>query len=392
MERITLAAARRIALAAQGFGAAAPATVTMRQLQREVDRLAQFQIDSVNVAVRAHYMPLYSRVGAYDLQLLERAFASAPRRLYEYWGHAASLIDVALEPALRWRQERALDEAWGSIRRIQAEHPQLVAEVYHRIQERPMTAREVGSELGKSADGWGWNWSAEKTALEWLFYTGHVTSRARTTQFERIYDIPARVIPSHILATPTAPAHEQICTLIRRSAAALGIGTQRCLSDYFRIPAAMAKPAIAALVTSAELVPIAIEGWSTNAYLWHQARRPRAIHADALVSPFDSLVFERSRLEQLFGIHYRIGIYTPAAQRTDGYYVYLFVCDDEIAARVDLKADRARGALLVQGSWRDSPRPDLVPRLRAELERMASWLGLREVVVAPVGDLAADLA
>ncbi|MGL4832080.1 MAG: winged helix-turn-helix domain-containing protein, partial [Propionibacteriaceae bacterium] len=366
-------------------------SVTMRQLQQEVTRVAQFQIDSVNVCVRAHYTPLYSRLGNYNPALLDQAFSTAPRRLFEYWGHAASLIDVNLEPMLRWRRERAQIEAWGMMKRIQAEQPDLVTYVYERICERPATARELQQELGKEKSHWGWNWSAEKAALEWLFFTGSVTSAGRTSQFERIYDTTERALPATIVATPTPEPAVAIRSLISTSARALGIATDRCLADYFRIPMKLAQPAIADLIDAGELIPTQVQGWDRKTYRWHEATCPRHLNANALVSPFDSLVFERRRLEELFGVRYRIGIYTPKAQRSEGYYVYLFVCDDEIAARVDLKADRARGVLSVQGAWRDSDRRDLVERLAAELHEMAQWLGLGAIDVAPVGNLAAEL-
>ena len=325
----------------------------MRDLQATVDRLAQFQIDSINIVTRAHYLPLFSRLGPYDPELLHRAAQRAPRRLFEYWGHEASLIDVVLQPALRWRMAAAAEDAWGRMQRIQAEHPQLVDDVREELAERgPLTAREIEHEEERRHDHWGWNWSAVKTCLEWLFWTGEITAAGRNRQFERRYDLTERVLPAAVLAQPTPTRDEADVALVRRAAQALGIGTARCLADYFRISTARAKAAIDVLVESGELLPVAVTGWTeTGAYLWHTARLPRRIETRALLSPFDSLVFERRRLEQLFGFRYRIEVYVPPPKRVYGYYVYPFLLDAAMVARVDLKADRARGVLRVNSAW-----------------------------------------
>jgi uncharacterized protein YcaQ len=395
-ERLTLAQARRVALAAQGFGRPHPPRPTMRDLQATVDRLAQFQIDSINIVARAHYLPLFSRLGPYDPELLHRAAQRAPRRLFEYWGHEASLIDVQLQPALRWRMAAAVEEAWGRMQKMQAEQPGLVDEVRSEIVERgPLTAREIEHEEERRHDHWGWNWSSAKTCLEWLFWTGEITAAGRNRQFERRYDLTERVIPPSVLARPTPTRDEADVILVRRAAHALGVGTARCLADYFRIPTVRAKAAIAVLVDSGELLPVAVPGWAeTGAYLWHTARLPRRIETRALLSPFDSLVFERRRLEQLFGFHYRIEIYVPQAKRVHGYYVYPFLLDSELVARVDLKADRTRGVLRVNSAWLEAGAdPDATSTaLVDELVTMAGWLGLSDVEVVPHGDLGPRLA
>ena len=368
----------------------------MRDVQATVDRLAQFQIDSINIVARAHYLPLFSRLGPYAPELLHRAAESAPRRLFEYWGHEASLIDVTLQPALRWRMAAAAEEAWGRMQRIRAEHPQLVDDVREELAEHgPLTSREIEHEEERRHDHWGWNWSSVKTCLEWLFWTGEITAAGRNRQFERRYDLTERVIPASVLAQPTPTRDEADVILVRRAAQALGVGTARCLSDYFRISIARARAAIEVLVESGELLPVAVTGWAeAGVYLWHTARLPRRIETRALLSPFDSLVFERRRLEQLFGFHYRIEIYVPQAKRVHGYYVYPFLLDSEIVARVDLKADRARGVLRVNSAWQE---PGIDPEatcsaLLAELVTMAGWLGLPDVEVVPHGDLGPRLA
>ncbi len=392
--QLTNGQARRIALAAQGLGRRPSGPVTMRHAQGVLNRVAQVQIDSVNVAVRAHYMPLFARLGPYDRALLDRAGNSAPRRVFEFWGHAASLIDVTLQPALRFRMAEHADRPWHAMARILAEQPGLLPKVLDQVAERgPLTAREVEHEQERTPGGW-WNWSDVKSALEWLFYTGQLTSAGRNSQFERRYDLPERVLPVAVVAAPTPTGEEARVQLVRRAAQALGVGTETCFADYFRTDRTGTRDAIASLVSSGELERVDVRGWDRPTYLWHEAARPRKLVVDALVAPFDSLVFERRRLLDLFGVHYRIGLYTPVEQRVHGYYVYLFVMDAAIAARVDLKADRATSTLQVQASWLepDAPEAETAARLAAELRRMADWLGLSYVQVKPVGTLSAILA
>jgi uncharacterized protein YcaQ len=392
--QLTNPQARRIALAAQGLGRRPSGPVTMRHAQGVVNRVAQFQIDSVNVAVRAHYMPLFARLGPYDRTLLERAGNVAPRRVFEFWGHAASLIDVNLQPALRFRMADHAGRPWQEMQRILAEQPELPSKVMGQIAERgPLTAREVDHAQERTPGGW-WNWSEVKSALEWLFYTGELTSAGRNSAFERRYDLPGRVLPAAIVAAPSPTPTESRLQLVRRAAQALGVGTETCFADYFRTDRTGTRDAIATLVASGELEPVVVRGWDRPTYLWHEAARPRKLVVDALVAPFDSLVFERRRLLDLFGIHYRIGLYTPVEQRVHGYYVYLFVMDSDVSARVDLKANRATSTLQVQASWLepDAPEAETAARLAAELRRMADWLGLADVLVKPVGTLSAALA
>ncbi len=392
--RLSLPAARRIALAAQGFGRPRPSVVTTRQVQGVVDRVAQFQIDSVNVVARAAYVPLFSRLGPYDTALLDAAAHRAPRRLFEYWGHEASIIDVRLQPALRWRMAR--HHPWGGVQRILHERPELIDEVYEAIAARPQgaTARELDDGAARSRTHWGWNWSEVKVAAEWLFHTGRISSLRRNGAFERVYALPERVLPAAILAQPTpsdAEAHDE---LARRALRALGVADAASVGDYFRVRADPARAALERLVAAGEAERVDVAGLKGPHYLDPAAARPRRVEAAALVSPFDSAVFLRKRLEELFGFHYRIEIYVPAHLRRHGYYVYPFLLGDAFVARVDLKADRAGGVLRVQSAWiedgQDAAR--VAPALVSELRGLASWIGLADLAVAPVGDLAARLA
>lgn len=403
MRELSLAQARRTALAAQGFGRPRKdGPVTMRDVQREIDRLAQFQIDSISVLARAHQMPLYSRLGPYDTSLLARATSRAPRRLFEYWGHAASLVDVTLEPALRFRMQRARGEAWGGIRRVLDEHPGLVDFVLDEVRRRgPITARQIEYDEQRDRSHWGWNWSATKRALEWHFWSGRITSASRNPAFERRYDLPERVLPPAVLATPTPTDHQAHLELVRRAAQALGVASELCLADYFRLTRAETRAAVAELVELGELEAVRVTGWKPQAWLWKgnqtrpPARIPRRITARALVSPFDSLIFERSRALALFGLDYRIEIYVPAERRHYGYYVYCLLLDEHFAARVDLKADRAAGVLRVLASWAEPgcPHPEdrVAAELAAELRSLARWLGLNDIEVSQQGDLAPAL-
>ena len=394
---MSLAQARRVALATQGFGVERPSRlVGIRDVQAATNRLGQFQIDSINVVTRAHFMPLFSRLGSYDTSLLERAAHLPPRRLFEYWGHAASLIDVKLQPALRFRMAAHSAEAWPSIRRIGQERPDFVARIRDEVAARgPISARELDVSERRRRVSWGWNWSSVKTVLEWLFYAGEVTSVRRNAQFERVYDIPERVLPRAVLEQPTPTPEESVRGLVRRAAQALGVASELSLRDYFRTRPGMTRQAITELVESGELVPVTVQGSAKTSYLWHQARLPRRIHTRALLAPFDSLVFERARLEQLFNFFYRIEIYVPEVKRIHGYYVYPFLLGDRFVARVDLKADRARGVLRVNSAWIEATatdrRTEVAAELAAELAVMAGWLGLSAVEVLPRGDLAPDL-
>jgi uncharacterized protein len=393
-ERLSLDQARRIALAAQGFADPRPQREPNGwDLRRVIDRVGLIQIDSVNVLSRAHYLPLFARLGPYPIELLDRASWRAPRRLFEYWGHEASLIPVALQPMLRWRMDRAAHEAWGGMRRVERDRPDLVARVLEAARDRgPIAASEVVEEEAPSRTGPWWDWSDVKRAFEWLFWSGQITS-ARRRGFERLYDIPERVLPAEIIAAPTPSVEEAQRELVRVAARSCGVGTEKDLRDYFRLPVAETKARIAELVEEGDLWPVEVEGWSAPAYLHREARIPRSVSARALVGPFDSLVWERPRAERLFGFRYRIEIYVPKPKRVHGYYVLPFLLGDRLVARVDLKADRADGVLRVQAAHAESHAPpETAAELRAELESMAGWLGLQDVDVIPRGDFAEPLA
>ncbi|PZS35430.1 MAG: cytoplasmic protein [Pseudonocardiales bacterium] len=398
-ERLSAAQARRIALAAQGFAEPRPTgRVDARHLRRVLSRIAILQIDSVNVFSRTHYMPLFSRLGPYSRDALDKltAHTAGPvrRELFEYWAHEASLVPVELQPLLRWRMQRAHVDAWGGMRRISRDNPKLLDDVMALVREQgPIRANETGIARPARRPGEMWNWHDGKVALEYLFWAGRVTA-ARRINFERHYDLPERVLPAEILARPTPPVDDAQRELVRIAARAYGVATEPDLGDYFRLPRADSKARVAELVEAGALLPVEVDGWAAPGYLWPDARRPRRITARALLSPFDSLVWFRERTERLFGFRYRIEIYTPAAKRVYGYYVLPFLLGDMLVARVDLKSDRQAGVLRVQGAYlEDGADPYYVAgELAEELTVTAQWLGLDAVVVMPRGDLAPDLA
>jgi uncharacterized protein len=393
--RLSLDAARRVALTAQGFGRPRPAIVTARHVQNVIDAVAQVQIDSINMAVRAQYMPFFARLGPYDRALLDAAAGRAPRRLFEYWGHAACLIDVGLQPALRMRMRPYGSWTGRNVERILAAKPDLLDRIMADVTASgPLTARDIDNVEERTKQSWGWNWSEAKFVLEYLFDSGRVSVAGRNAQFERLYAPAERVLPPGIAAAADLSDAEGHDALVRRSARALGVADAGALASYFYLRKAPVADAVARLEASGELEPVEVAGLSEPYWLWHQAGVPRTIRTQALVSPFDSLVFDRDRVERLFGVRYRIEVYTPAARRRYGYYVYLFVCDAAISARVDLKADRTGGVLRVQSAWiEEGQDADAVaPRLAAELRLMASWLGLTDIAVTRAGTLGERLA
>jgi len=393
--RLTAAAARRIALAAQGFARPRPPVPTTRDIQRVVDTVAVVQVDSVNVVVRSHYLPFFSRLGPYDRALLDRARDTAPRRVVEYWAHEASLVAPATWPLLDFRMRRARTDSWGGMQRVAREHPELVEAVLEEVSRRgPMTSREVevalAHDLPRTREDWGWNWSLVKNALEHLFWAGQVSSAGRTTQFERRYALPERVLPPAARAAAVDPAvrpddEECFRRLVEIAARAHGVGSEQCLRDYFRLSPEQARPAVAALVADGTLVPASVQGWHRPVYLHRDARRPRRVQARALLSPFDSLVWQRDRVRALFGFDFRLEIYVPEPQRMHGYYVLPFLLGDELVARVDLKSDRAAGVLQVRRCTWEPGRGSEDDRreLDEELALLATWLGL-----APAGHVA----
>lgn len=416
---MTLAQARRIALAAQGLHQERPTCpVTARQVGLTFERLQLLQIDSVNVLARAHYLPLFARLGPYDPAVLDRLSSRSPRRMVEYWAHEASFIRPEHHADLLLWQRRT----WMG--RFSPDRPQL-RELADRILEllrssRPLTAREVATRLGHHEDidrsRWGWNRSSVKEALEALFALGEVGSASRSAQFERRYAPISKVLPPRprrsgpsaaapapqmpngifggaLVAATEAERAASAQRLIEAAAKAHGIGTVRCLADYFRLPVRAAAAAVERLVEQGVLEPVDVQGWPGRQFLHTRALKPRRARARALLSPFDSLVFERRRLEELFGFHYRIEIYTPAAKRRYGYYVLPFLLGEQFVARVDLKADRARGVLIVRSSHTEPGAPlETARELAAELSLMAEWLGLESVQVQLEGNLSLELA
>jgi uncharacterized protein len=394
LQRLPAGLARRIALAAQGFADPRPTgRIDLGRLRRMVDRLAVVQIDSVNVLSRSHYLPAFSRLGPYPWQRLDD-LAGRRHEVFEYWAHEASFLPVRLHPYLRWRMADAEQHAWGSMVRIQRDRPGYVQEILDRVREGgPLKASDL-DEKKPDRPGAMWNWHAGKVALEWLFYSGALTARERTAGFERVYDLTERVLPPHVLAAPTPEPADAVRELVWTAARALGVATERDLRDYFRLKPAPARAAIAELAEAGELVPVQVTGWNASAWLDPEARRPRWIRARALLSPFDSLVWERPRVERIFGFRYRLEIYTPAAKRVHGYYVLPFLLGDQLVARVDLKADRKAGRLRVQSAHAEegAERALVSAGLAEELRLMADWLELDDVVVSDRGDLAAELA
>jgi uncharacterized protein YcaQ len=330
--------------------------------------------------------------------LLDRAAYRGPRELFEYWGHEASLLPVSLHPVMRWRMAKG--HSWGAPSRLAKEKPELVKRVLDEVRERgPVAAAEIEDPSERVQQfNWGWNWNEVKTALEYLFYAGEVAAASRNSAWARLYDVPERVVPASVLNAPTPSDDEAFRDLVRIAAAGLGVAAEPELRDYFRLPLAAARTAIAELVSAGELLPVRVEGWRAPAYLYEAAKTPRRVTAATLLSPFDPLIWERNRVERLFGFSYRIEIYVPAPQRVHGYYVLPFLFGERFAARVDLKADRKAGVLRVPAAWlepptgRNDPAPGAIAEaLAAELWRLAGWLGLSSVEAPVLGDLAPGL-
>jgi uncharacterized protein len=408
VDSLTPAEARRIALAATGFADARPnGVVDMRHVRRVLERVALFQIDSVNVLQRAHYLPLYSRLGAYPTSLLDRAAYGPHRRaatgvqldplqfsgrVFEYWGHVASYLPIELYPLMQWRMKD--EHPWGGVTRIARERPKLMGWIRDQIAERgPMTAAALESDVPKPSGNWGWNWSDAKILLEWLFWRGDLLVSKRNSGFARMYDIPERVLPPDVLAAPVPDDAAAMRALVGLSARVLGVANAVELRDYFRSPVAGTKQAINELVESGELIPVEIDDSKGVSYLHRDARQPRRVSAATLVSPFDPIVWHRNRTERLFHFNYRIEIYVPAPKRIFGYYVLPFLLGDRLVARVDLKADRQARVLQVPAAYAEpGAPPHTAEALATELRRLASWLGLERIEPPSRGDLAERLA
>lgn len=399
---MSIAAARRIALAAQGFAAARPTgPATRRTVMRVLDNTRLLQLDSVSAVVRAHYAPVFSRIGAYDRSILDEAAwsdtARRPRRLVEFWAHEAALLPVEDWSLMRWRMEQYRHGRWAGMRKVIERNPTLGGEVLEVLREfGPSTAGEVEKHLEldrpRSKEHWGWNYSDTKVVCEALFAAGDISVPKRVG-FQRYYDLTERVIPADVLAR-RIDEPDAVRELVRRAASAHGIGTETDLRDYYRLHRSQTEPAIADLLATGELEQVTVDGWDKPAYLHSAARAPRRITGAALLCPFDPLIFFRARTERLFDFHYRIEIYTPEHKRVHGYYVFPFLLDGELVGRVDLRAERATGRLLVPGAFTEHGHDTayVVAELAKALREMSDWLELDTIEVGERGDLATALA
>ncbi|MFZ4812208.1 MAG: winged helix-turn-helix domain-containing protein [Ilumatobacteraceae bacterium] len=389
-EQLSLAQARRIALAAQGFAERRPTgRIDRRHLRRVVDRMGLIQIDSVNVLVRSQELPLFARLGPHPRTLIGDATATG--ELFEYWVHEASHVPTEHHHLHRWRMQS--DHQWKGVTELVGRRPHFIDEVLARVeQDGPLTAGDLDQRVGKK--GTWWDWDDGKVALEWLFWRGQLSARRRPTDFARVYDLTERVLPPAVLARPTPTEHDARKELLVLAARHHGVGTVDDLADYHRQKPHVCRPLVAELVEDGRLLSVAVDGWAKPAFLHPDAARPRRVDARALLSPFDPLVWHRDRVERLFGFRYRIEIYVPQPKRQYGYYVLPFLLGEHLVARVDLKADRARGVLMVPGAFAELgvPTVDVADALAGELWAMAGWLGLGEVSVGDRGDLGVPLA
>jgi uncharacterized protein YcaQ len=389
---LTADQARRIALGAQGFAEPRPKGAVDRRHGRKVfDRVGVVQIDSVNVIVRSQELPMFARLGPHRRDLIPSLTAAGD--LFEYWAHEASHVPVDLHPLLRWRMAEAREGrgTWKGVAAIRQEEPALVRSVLDQVRERgPLTTSMIEGG-GDRSDGM-WGWSPGKRALEYLFWSGAITAR-RGTNFERWYDLPERALPDGIVDRATPSPHDAKKELLVLAARSHGVGTARDLADYFRLNVPESRVLIKELVDEGRLVPADVAGWKDPAYLHPEARRPNNPKGRALLSPFDSLVWERDRTERIWGFRYRIEIYVPKAKRVHGYYVLPFLLDGHLVARVDLKSDRQAGVLRAQGAFaeEDVDEPRVAEELAAELHALAAFLGLDGVEVVPNGALAPSL-
>lgn len=387
-DTISPAAARRLALAAGGFGRP-PASVGTRQVNLLLQRLGVLQIDSVNVFERSHYLIPFARLGPYDRGLLDRLTFGRKAPYIEYWAHVAAFIPVTDWPLFRWRMKRY--EAGLELEWFEA-HADIVTWVLKELENKgPMRASEIEHDANERRGPW-WGWSDVKIALELLFRRGTVVSDGRE-RFERRYGLPEHVLPPDVLATEISEADAQR-RLIEKAAIALGVATEGDLADYYRMGRADTKATVADLVEAGILNPVTVPGWKDQAYLHRDTRVPRKMHATALLSPFDPIVWERKRTERMFGFHYRIEIYTPEPKRQFGYYSLPVLIDDEVVGRIDLKSDRKDGVLRVQSAWVEDGRDPgrVTERILPVLRDAANWQGLDSISVTGKGTLSPALA
>lgn len=402
VDSLSLPQARRLALAAQGLGRPRPAEVGTRQLNAAIERLRLLQIDSVNVFERSHYLPLFARLGAYDRALLDRlTFQTVgPRAKYfEFWAHEAAIVPLELLPEMRWKMARyradsaARSSSWASV----PENAKMLDWVRAELAANgPMAASEIEHEQNVRTGPW-WGWSDVKTALEVLFRWGEVVSAGRT-RFERRYGLPEQVLPPGSFDAPVPSDADAVRSMVRQAVRAHGVGTVGHLADYFRLRVDRTKAALAELVDEGSVTPVTVRGWDRPAFVDAEAVIPRWIETVALLSPFDPVVWERDRALRLFGLHYRIEIYTPPPKRLFGYYTLPVLVDDRIVGRIDLKSDRQQGVLRVQSAWWEHELPSgatagaLAERIAPVLRETCAWQGLGEVQVHDWGTAAGDLA
>ena len=389
MRRLSVDQARRAALAAQGLASPRPANPNLGHLTRAIRSMGVLQIDSVNVVERAHHLTLFSRLGPYDTDMLWRALDE--RRIFEYWGRMASFCPIEDYPLYRWRMDRHEEATWQRVKMLREKAPGYIEDVHRQVSERgPLTASDL-DEPGDKRGPW-WGWADGKVALEYLFAVGKVSVSHRDN-FTRYYDVVERVIPDELLRAEVPEARDAQKRLLVRAAGSLAVGTARDLIDYYWIRPPLGRELLAELVSEGALAEVEVGNWGEPAFMHPEARVPRSVDTRRLINPFDTHAFNRDRLERLHGFQYRIEIYVPAPKRVYGYYVFPFLLGDDLVARVDIKADRKRGVLMVPGAFleegQDAKR--VARELALELGEMARWLGLGEIEVGKKGDLAGEL-
>jgi len=390
VRRISIDAAKRIALGAQGFTTKQPAgRIDARHFRRVMGQVGLVQLDSVNVCVRSHYMPFYSRLGPYAQDKLDH-WLNRSGEHFEYWAHEAAVLPVERYPLWRWKMQTM--RPWRRAQALLDAHPGLMDDVLSQVDSQgPLTVRDLDAPNHRNEAWWGYG--PGKVALEVLFAQGDVTA-LRTANFTRLYDVPRRVVPSDLFENRTVDKIDAYRRLLADAMRHCGIGTATDIADYFRLHVPTARSALVDLAAEGIVDEVSVPGWRGPVYIDPDAVRPRNISGATLLSPFDPMVWNRERAERLFGFHYRIEIYVPEPKRIFGYYVLPFLLDGNLVGRVDLKADRKKGTLLVRGAFveNDHSEGEVAPALATELRRFAGWLGLSDIAVERNGNLAQRLS